>query len=142
VFETGAEYPSSPSLSQPDVATDGYTREPTTAQRAHLSSVPGLIAAYWTQAKDTGRSDGAMGPLEPGYWTDQKAVRLAAHRNGAVQSNGLIGKFRYWVDPKDPVFVTTGARASRPAGTGRSTPRASLRRATSSPIRPTVSTST
>jgi hypothetical protein len=106
VFETGAEYPSSPSLSQPDVATDGYTREPTTAQRAHLASVPGLIAAYWTQAKDTGRSDGAMGPLEPGYWTDQKAVRLAAHRNGAVQSNGLIGKFRYWVDPKDPVFVS------------------------------------
>jgi hypothetical protein len=97
---------SGPTTSDPGaVDTDGYSASPTASERGAALRLPFQLAAYWQMSKDNGKPtiDGSFGP---GTWTDQKDVALAAHRNGHIQANGLIGRYRFWTDSRDPVYMT------------------------------------
>jgi hypothetical protein len=69
------------------------------------------LAALWQQAKETGqvpaqtrfRTEGQMGA---------RLAQIAAHAQDAVQSNGLFGHMRFFVDPRDPLVEVAEADGS------------------------------
>jgi hypothetical protein len=91
------------SLGQATIDRDGYVQPPSTAQGRRAKQVAAQLAAVWQDAKDTGRiptqtifsTEG-----QPGY----RLAQIAAHRQDAVQANGLAGHFRFYVDRSDPLY--------------------------------------
>lgn len=108
-FDTGFTNPAPGGHSDaPAVDAAGYVRTPQAAAVAAARRDFATLAAYWHRAKvdaDTARPS----ELAAGYWTSQRADRLAAHPSGEVQANGLIGDFAYRTRPGDPVYAFTTA---------------------------------
>jgi hypothetical protein len=96
-------------LGYPVLDADGYAAVPDTHTSAAAQVAVRRLASYYQAAKNTGRLP--ANPFTPGFWSDQMAADIAAHRQDAVQRNGLHGHFSYTVDPADPVFqVISGSQ--------------------------------
>jgi hypothetical protein len=88
-----------PPLAQPD--DDGYGIVPAPAQAPEALFTS--LAAYWQHWKDHGAPPPDT-PFGEGPETTGKGRQLAAHPQDRVQANGLLGHYRYWFDPRDPIY--------------------------------------
>jgi hypothetical protein len=82
---------------------------------AEVELAPPDATAYPQRAYLATRRDSRSQPWRIA-WTTQKDDRLAEHRNGHVQANGLVGRYRFWTDSRDPVYMTRFARGETFAG--------------------------
>jgi hypothetical protein len=104
-LDTGWSTVTSPpgDLSEPLEDAAGLDLPPTASAHAAARRARQRLAAYWQQAKDAGAVP-PSGPFVAGPWTTGRAAELAAHPQGGVQGNGLLGTTKVWVSPKDPLY--------------------------------------
>ena len=91
-----------PSLGIPTTDDHGYVLPPTRQQHALAVHLAEQLAAAWQVTKEAGRVDdtGRFSLVgQPGYRFEQ----IAAHRQDAVQADGLLGHFTFSVSQDDPL---------------------------------------
>jgi Protein of unknown function (DUF2510) len=79
---------------------DGYVLPPSKQQHARAQHIAGQLASLWQQAKDTGRVPAQI-IFETRGQTGGRLAEIAAYPQDELQSNGLRGHARFYVDPAD-----------------------------------------
>ena len=90
------------SIEAPVSDTDGYVMARTSSQHVRATKVADKLARLWQQTK----VDGAVPDQTTFEITEQlqaRLARMAEHRDGGVQANGLRARFTFYVDPHDPL---------------------------------------
>jgi hypothetical protein len=99
----GGVRPGHLSLGSPTLDSAGYLVPTTAAEHARAVGVASQLAQAWRSAKNTGRTPNPS-PFEMDGQTGQRMATLAARPQDTVQVNGLVGHYRFYVDPSDPLF--------------------------------------
>ena len=89
-------------IEAPAVDTDGYASGPNAAEHVRATRVAAQLARFWQQVKVDGAVP-AQHTFEVSEQLQTRLDRMAAHKDGAVQGNGLRARFSFFVDPHDPL---------------------------------------
>jgi hypothetical protein len=87
------------------VDSDGLVDPVGPAQVARTRAAAAQLAAVWQEAKETGQVPSSASAFTVFGQTKDRIDHIASHRQNRVQSNGLLGHYRYYTRRSDPVVV-------------------------------------
>ena len=95
-----------PQLGAPLPDSAGFDQPVTTSQHRRAQTLAADLAAVWQHAKDSGTVPSRTA-FELTGQTGRRLFELTTHQQDTVQSNGLLGHYRFYASPSDQLVEVT-----------------------------------